>query len=243
MELSMFFFFSTALAFDGDTLLERVAQTRSLRTHRTSEAVPTISDKDYRAAAEGKVATGITRVEGHSARIGYGVGVLDVPIDDLWAALNDETRHGDLTPLAHVELVAGTACADRRKVLMVLPLPMLTDRYWVNENRFSTELAAKSGGEVRELTWASVPDPASESMSEAGRAASDGLVPIGFNKGSWLLVKLDDTHTLAEFSSWVDPGGSIPTGPASMFATSGIEDTFESMRTYAKRGALPCKEG
>ena len=239
----MFLLFSTAWAFDADAVLARVEETRALRSHRTSEAVPTISDKDYRTAASGKVATGVTKVEGHSARIGYGVGVFDVPIDDVWAALNDETRHADLSALSHVEVVSGGVCADRRKVLMVLPLPWLTDRYWVNQNRFSAELSAQSGGAVRELTWSSVADPSAEPLSAAGRSATDGLVPIGFNKGAWLLVQLDDTHTLAEFSSWVDPGGSVPTGPASLFATSGIEDTFDAMRTYAKRGALPCKEG
>lgn len=231
---------SLALAYDADALLQRVAETRDLRAQRASAVAPSLTEKHYRAAAAGEISTGVEKVPGHAAKLGYGVGVLDVGVEALWAALNDETRHGDLTQLDHVELVSGQPCKDGRKVLMVLPLPLITDRFWVNTNRYTTALASASAGQVRELTWQSVGDPASEPLSTVGKAKVEGLVPIGFNRGSWFLVALDDTHTLAEFTSWVDPGGSLPTGAASMFATSGIEDTFAAMETYAKRGVLPC---
>lgn len=229
-----------AHAYDADALLARVAEVAPLRTQRMTERAPKLTEAEYRKVAEGAVVTGVLKIEGHAAKLGYGVGVLDVGIDALWAGLNDETRHGDLSALSHVEVVSGAACADRRKVLMVLPLPMIADRFWVNENRYNSTLASASGGRVRELVWSSVADPASAVTSAPGKAAIDGLVPVGFNKGAWLLVALDDGHTLAEFTSWVDPGGSVPTGAASMFATAGIEDTFTSMATYARRGDLPC---
>ncbi|MCB9677946.1 MAG: hypothetical protein H6737_22800 [Alphaproteobacteria bacterium] len=236
------FWLSFALAYDADALLTRVDAVEALRSDRLSERAPTLDRDVYRAAAAGKIVTGVEKVEGHAAKLGYGVGVVDVPIDALWAALNDETRHGDLVPLSRIELVSGRACEDGRKVLMVLPLPLLTDRYWVNVNRYNAGLAEASGGKVRELVWSSVADPASEPLSAEGKAAVKGLVPIGFNRGAWFLVALDDGHTLAEYHSWVDPGGSVPAGPAGLFATSGIEDTFEAMAGYARAGRLPCKE-
>lgn len=230
---------SAALAFDADALLARVHEVAELRAGRLAAQTPSISDDDYRKAAT-SVVTGVQKIEGHAAKLGWGVGVVDVGIDAFWAALNDETRHGELSALAHVELVAGAACADRRKVLMVLPLPMIADRYWVNENRYNPALQASSGGRMRELVWTSVADPASEPLSAAGKAAIDGLVPVAFNRGAWLLIAVDDGHTLAEFTSWVDPGGSIPASGASMFATAGIVDTFANMASYARRSPQPC---
>ncbi|MEZ4316339.1 MAG: hypothetical protein R3F61_02495 [Myxococcota bacterium] len=234
---------SLALAYDADALLARVAEVAPLRSAQLAEHAPTPTDDELRSAASGKVVTGVKKVEGHSAKLGYGLAVVDVGIDAFWAALNDETRHGDLSALSYVEIVAGAACADRRKVLMVLPLPLLTDRYWVNVNRYNAVLDERSAGRVRELSWSSVESPASEPMSPVGAEKVKGLVPIGFNKGAWFLVALDDNHTLAEYHSWVDPGGSVPTGAASMFATAGIQDTFEAMQTYAKAGKLPCAGG
>jgi hypothetical protein len=231
-------FVSTALAFDVNA---RLAEVSTLRSQRLSKVVPTLSTEAYAKAAAGEVATGIEKVPGHEAKLGWGVGVINAPIEAVWAGINDETRHGDLLPLSHVEIVSGAACADRRQVLMVLPLPVIADRYWVNENRFASALATASNGQVRELTWSSVADPAAVTTSAAGKAAIDGLVPMTFNRGAWLLISLDADHTLAEYHSWVDPGGAVPAGAASTFATSGIVDTFRAMETYAKRGSLPCR--
>ena len=60
------------------------------------------------------------------------------------------------------------------------------------------------------------------------------MVQVSFTRGSWFLMALDEEHTLAEYHSWVDPGGRIPVGPASQFATGGIEKTFMQMESYAK---------
>lgn len=228
---------SLAHALDPAVVLARRAEVAPLTAQRKAARIPAPTEEDVRKAASGAVVTGVQKVEGHAAKVGWGLSVVDVGIDAFWAALNDETRHGELSALSHVEIVSGSACADGRAVLMVLPLPMIADRFWVNENRYT------SFGDpgVRELVWTSVADPAARVGSPEGMAAIDGLVPVGFNKGAWLLVAIDEQHTLAEFTSWVDPGGSVPTGAASLFATAGIEDTFRDMVTYAKKGVLPCR--
>ncbi len=104
--------------------------------------------------------------------------MFDAPIDAVWNALDDELHLGELVPLSHVELVSGSACADGRKVLMVLPLPIISDRYRVNTNRYATKLAAESEGQLRELVRDSVADPSAEALSAQGRAAVDGLVLV-----------------------------------------------------------------
>ncbi len=230
-----------AMAYDADALMERLDEVKLHRALRLATVAPELTDKEYRAAADGKIATGVMKVEGHSAKLGYGVGVLDVGIDDLWAGINDETRHGDILPLSHTEIVHGSECQSGRRVLMVLPLPVVSDRWWINENTYNPAITQASGGTLRELSWSSLDDPASHAMSTGAKAAVDGLVPVEYNRGAWFLIALDDSHTLAEYHSWVDPGGSIPAYGASMFATSGIEDTFNAMADYAKKGDLPCK--
>lgn len=232
----------TAAAFDGDAVVQRVSEVAPLRSQRLGDVAPSFTETQYRAAAAGEVVTGVFAVEGNSAKVGYGLGVLDVGIDALWAGLNDETKHTGLSPISFVEVVEGKVCADKRHVLMVLPLPMISDRFWVNENAYNAAIAAASSGAVRELAWNSLSDPASHAMSADAKAAVSGLTPVSFNRGAWLLIALDDTHTLAEYHSWVDPGGYVPASGASMFATSGISDTFEAMETFAKKGALQCLE-
>lgn len=231
---------ATALAVEPDALLARVAETEPLRAHRLAEQPQVPTEATYRAAAGGKVVTGITPVDGHSAKIGWGVGVIDAPIDAVWRGINDELNHGELLPISFVALVSGAPCSDRRQVLMVLPLPIISNRWWVNENRYNTDLHTRSDGQLRELRWSSLSDPTSAPLTAEAKAATNGAVPVAFNKGAWLLIALSATQTLAEYHSWVDPGGRLPAGPASLFATNGITDTFTAMGKYARAGQSKC---
>jgi hypothetical protein len=230
---------TTAMAYDADVLLERVAETQPYRTHRIEGPLPTFSSDDYRKAAQGKVVTGLFRVEGSSNKVGYGVSGLDVGLDQLWAGLNSETQHVDLLPVDYIEIIDGTPCADHRQVLMTASIPLITDRWWITQNTYNTAIHEASAGAMRELGWASPTDFANTALSPAAQTATDGLVAIGFSHGAWFMLALDPSHTLVEYHSWVDPGGRVPASAASMFATAGIEDTFEAMETYSQ-GSTYC---
>lgn len=232
----------SAQAYDPDVLLQRVESVSTLREQRLLSVTPSLSEKSYREAAAGKVATGVDKVEGHAARIGWGVGIIEASIDDLWAGINDETRHADLSPMSLVKVIRGKPCADRRIVLMVLPLPLFTDRYLVHDNWLNHALHDASGGQVRELVWRSLPTP-DDLVVSPDTEAIDGLVRIEFSEGAWFLVALDPGHTLAEYHSWVDPAGALPTRAATLFASRGIRDTFAAMERYARRPELPCSKG
>lgn len=229
-----------AQAVDADALLARVDEIAPLRTHRRTAQAPSFTADDYRRAASGRVVTGLFPVEGHAAKVAWGLAVVDVGIEALWAGINSEQDQLDLLPVTRIELVGGRECESGREVLFVLPVPVITDRWWINRNTYNAPLADASGGAVREFLWESLSDPSSHAMSEAARAEVEGLVPLSFNRGAYFLVALDPGHTLVEYHSWVDPGGRVPAGAASMFATSGIEDTIEAMRTYAKRPVIRC---
>ncbi len=220
--------------FDAAAMEARLAEVAPLRAQRVS-AAPALPEDAYARAARGRVASGIMEVSGHDAKRGWGVTVFDVPIAALWAGINDEMNHTGLTPVSHTEIVSGIPCADKRHVLMLLPLPlMLQDRWWIVENTLNEALAVASGGAVRELAWKDVSNPEQHSMSSASRDKVDSAQAVAFTIGAWLLIALDDGHTLGEYTVWTDPGGAIPAGPASMFAAGGIEQTFKAMRDYAR---------
>ena len=228
----------TSAPVDPALITARLAAAAPLRSARLVRQPPNIPASAWARAAQGSVITGTDDRSG--VKLGWGVGVFDVPIDTLWAALNDELRQGELLGLGHVELTAGAPCADRRHVMMLLPLPVVSDRWWVVENRYATRLAAESGNTMRELSWTEVADPAAERLSPAARAAVADAVPVASNHGAWLLISLDATHTLAEYHARSDPGGELPAGAAAAFATSTIASTFEKIHRYAQTTPSSC---
>ncbi len=212
----------------------------ALRALRITDHAPPIPREAWQQAAGGEIVTGIAVVEGHKARAGWGVAVLPVEIGMLWSGLSDVGSHRSLPGLSHVEIVHGAPCTDLRRVMMVMPLPIVSDRWWVVESRSNTALAAQTDGHVRELIWTGVIDPLSESISAEGRAHIEGAVAVTFNHGAWLLIGLDKEHTMVEYFSWSDPAGELPAGPASAFTAAAIADTIAAMGQYAAGGQSSC---
>lgn len=224
-----------AVPYDSQKLQQKLKETQSYRQQRLSKYAPNLPSSAYQKAAQGKVATGLEAVAGHKAQKGWGVAIFDVPIDRLWGGVNDELNHVGLTPVDHTEIIKGAPCSDQRKVMMSLPVPILSDRWWIVQSSTNPQLIQQSNGAVRELSWNHVPDAAAETLSPAGKARITDAVNVSFSRGAWLLIALDENHTLGEYYTWADPGGNIPAGPASTFAAGGIEQTFNAMQDYARK--------
>lgn len=229
------------LAFDEAAIRARLAETAGLRSQRLYQDAPEIPASAYSEAAADKVATGLADAPGSAPPKAWGVGVMEVGIDVLWAALNDELGLPGVTPLSFAAVVRGTPCADDRVALMVMRVPVVADRWMVNHTRFNQGVARATGGAVRELAWAAVTDLAESEVPEEARPLIEGAVRVTMNSGAWWLVALDAGHTLTEYTSWSDPGGSVPAGPAAHFAAGSIEQTFEAMEGYARTGRSPCR--
>lgn len=217
-----------------EVVQQRIDEIAAMRGLRRDKGAPPISADDYRKAAEGKVVTGLVNVDGHKAKKAWGVAVLDVPIGRYWAAINDDPKKVEYTKLGFAEVLEGGVCKAPRRVFQFLPVPMLTDRWWVVDIHDNPGLHAKTGGRVREQTWATdgtfeTPTPATQAWAEKG-------MHIERTQGSWFLVDLDGEHTLVEYYTWADPGGAIPAGLASSFAAGGIDDTLTVMADLAKAG-------
>ena len=219
--------------YDTDVLLEKLGASQHLRQHRVLEKLPQIPASAYRSAATGQVITGLENVEHHAAQIGWGIGIFAVPIDHLYASINEELKHTELNGLAHTEILSGQPCSNGRKVLMVLPLPMISDRWWITTQLTNPKIKQVSNGVVVELAWIGDSSVKENALSLDNQARVAGKVRVTFTQGSWLLTKLDDKHTLGEYHSWVDPSGYLPAGPASRFANRSLVDVFAGMESYA----------
>lgn len=228
---------AAAFAVDADALEARLAEIQPLRELRIQRSAPAVSSSDVRKAAGGTVVTGL--ISSNTGSKAYGVAVVDVGIGRFWAALNDETRHPGYTATAYSELISGRVCQSGRRVLQYLPVPMLSDRWWIGIITTNSKLMSQSGGSVREASFASSTDP-TEVTSEAGQKMIANGTPLGFSKGGWFMVAVDDRHTYVEYYLHTDPGGRIPGGMASMFATKGVRQNIEAMTRYAKEAKSSC---
>lgn len=221
---------------DPSVLQQALTETGAARAKRALPS-PTITENQYRKAADGHSVTGLERVEGSGARRAWGIAVIDAPIGKVWSAVNDFASHPELTKVAYSELQTGGRCTPGRTVFQYLPVgvPMVADRWWVTTLSPTPAVAAASGGKVRELT--AIADVRPEAIRTTGaKAMSDKGTPIAFSRGGWFLVQLDEQHTLAEFTVWSDPGGYIPASVASSFATGGVADNLEALKKLVQLG-------
>ncbi|MEZ4241651.1 MAG: hypothetical protein R3F59_36990 [Myxococcota bacterium] len=225
-----------AAAVTPEALEARVAEVAPQRQLRIV-AGPTPSEADLRKAAEGAVVTSL--LPSQSGSRAYGVAVVPMPISKFWSALNDETRHPGYTAIGYSELVQGRPCASGRHVLQFLPVPMLSDRWWIGILTKNSKLSQATGGAVRELAWSSSVDP-SEVTTESGKKILAQAEPIGFSKGAWFLVAVGERETYVEYYLNSDPGGSIPSSIASRFATRGVRETIAAIQRFAREANPAC---
>ncbi len=228
-------FTSAALAFSAADIEARVQEVQSLRADRLGTLAPEIPDDAYATLAKGSVATGLTVVEGKQARIAWGLAVLDAPVSAVFSAVNDDRNKSDYSKLAHVELIEGDYCAERRLVFQYLPIPIVSDRWWVIEQRINTGVSEQSQGAVREMVWVRERDGLPH-LDESQKTRVSRAVQAAENDGGWWMVALDDQHTLVQFWALSDPGGSIPVRLAGPFAAGSIRDTFDMMESLAQKG-------
>ena len=212
----------------------RLNEVSAYRANRLVDA-PEISAEEYRNAALGKVPTGMVPVEGFSFKKAYGVRVFDLPIDTVWNALNDDRGKLTHTKLSHAELINGAYCKSGRRVFQFLPLPLVSDRWWVSDFLFNDTIHQRSDGRVREMFWKSVDH---QTMTKKpSQEWMDKGIPVNFNEGAWFVVDIDGTSTLVEYYAWSDPSGYIPASLTNSLAAGGIKDTIDAVGKIAAHGS------
>ena len=212
---------------------EQLEATEAFRSQRLAQGVPVVTPQQYASALAGEEVTGLIGVEGHGAKKGYGVRVVDVPIDKMWAAVNDDRGKVRYTKLSYTEVVDGRHCQDGRRVFQFLPVPLVTDRWWQLDVRLNTAIAKASSGAVREMFFKSV--NSDELATDTMRAQARRGVRIAFAEGAWYLRDMGNGQTLVEYYTWSDPGGSIPSGFASVFRAPRFETRSRRWSTWRSR--------
>ena len=214
-----------------DALIVTLEENKAHRSLRLAKDAPNIPISAYQLAAQGQVATGVDGSSGSGPQKGWGVAVFPLNIKQIWAGVNDEFANSDYSPVSYTAIVGGQRCQEHRTVTMVLPLPIISDRWWMIDLRTNPQLAQASGGRMQELSWKEVRDPTQYTLDAKTKELIDGQVYVDFSRGAWFLMALDEHHTLGEYYSWADPGGYIPDG-ATAFAASSIVDTFKGMEAF-----------
>ena len=173
---------------------------RAARTTRFSTPPPR---KLYDEAA-GQVGELVTDRDGQK---GFGVVVVELPVEALWRAINDEDAHDEkgFLPLSRSEVVEGTPRGTSRRVFQAGE-KMGLGRWWLTRTTMSGELYEASGGRLWEAAWEA-------DMKGVGKTPPvddpPDLSPIEWSRGAWLLVPLGDSCTLLEHFTWSKPGGFV----------------------------------
>lgn len=238
MLLLLFTLLVTARAATPDQVEARLSEIRSWRELRITQGAPELSAAEVRKAAGGATVTGSLGASGSASRV-YAAALVNMGIAQLWAALNDETRHPGYTAVAYSELLKGQPCRSGRRVLQFLPVPMVSDRWWIGVLTANQDLMRQSGGAVRELSWRSSVDPAEVTSASGQKMIARGS-PIAFTRGGWFLVAIDPRNTFVEYFVHTDPGAKIPSAMASMFATRGVRENIDAIVRFAKEGKPSC---
>ncbi|MEZ4320695.1 MAG: hypothetical protein R3F61_24655 [Myxococcota bacterium] len=213
--------------------------TQAARALRRADA-PSISAQAYADALSGRIVTGIESVDGVAVAKAWGLAVVDTPIEAAWMAINDESRMGGRMPVSVSEVIGGTPKSTPRRVFEFLPLPIISDRWWVVDMEANAALYAKEP-RMWELAWTDATSEANVAGTAMAEQAAQG-VPVAWTRGSWLLVDLGDGRTLVEYFSWSDPGGHIPAG-ASRFGGSAVTQTLKAVADLAQESRALSRAG
>jgi hypothetical protein len=213
-----------------------VADAAPFRRLRLADPVPQPALEAYSRAAGGEIVTGLVPGlpgEPHGA---WAVAVLAAPVDQLWAAVNDELGFAEQAWGGRGVVIRGEACADGRASLVTMPVPIFPDRWWVVGYRWADELQRASSGALRELSWREAPGPFPTLEPGLARTVEDGA-QVRISRGAWLLIALDEDHTIVEYQLQSDAGGGLPGAVAAPFCSAAIRDTLRSMEARAQRGS------
>ena len=194
----------------------------------------------FEEAAAGKVAR--RTLPGEPATV-VGVGVLDISREEAWLSLTDDRLSAEIESLTEVALQGTWASPKLLYSRLDLPWPF-ADRHWVIQLSNNAALATRSG--VWERAWNVRPDALAGARTRTDAAAFDAAEAVAINEGSWLLVSLDATHTLAVYQARATMGGGIPDGAVDTYTRSsltglysGIERNAENVRRRYGPGCTP----
>ncbi len=200
-----------------DLQLERASRTKSFEN-----AVPT---ELYQSAVDRVGEVFVSR----SGLKGFGVLIVELPIEKLWKAVNDEDHHdleGDYIPVKHSEVIGGDPRGSERLLFQTFQRWGI-GRWWLSRIRMSADLYRQSDGNLWELTWTDEIDSADTENPPIADVAKK-MPALKSSRGSWLMIPLSEDCTAVEYFTHTEPGGFIGLGQR-MVAKRGVHLTFEGL--------------
>ena len=221
---------------------------------RKAAPLPALSHRNYIDLTEGKgvLLEGAAGSDG-LVRATY-FRVVDLEAWRLWLALSDSDHHEEFMPYiresAVLEQGDGTKLAYQYMTLPAGTRP----RHWIIRSWDNGALWNTSGQTLWETHWTLEPDAEElvlafmeEGVIEnvSAEDVTDALYTVT-NEGYWLLVELDDDHTLVAYQAVSDIGGKVPTwlvnelGPAGLKKlVQVIEDRGREIEGHFSSGRTP----
>lgn len=225
------------LAMAGTTsVLEEVQGVRGLRMDHAAVTPP----RKHWELPAGEPRAGIQKVDGVAAAKAWGAIRIEAPVEAVWLVLNDEARLAGRLPVSTSAVISGPRHGERR-VFEYMPLPIVSDRWWVVDVRHNGELYRASHGLMWEMAWKNANPEVVQKTHYAPIAA--GGVPAAWTTGSWLLVDLGEQGTWLEYTTWSDPGGSLPAGAATRFASGAVKQTLSAVAELAMEATSESRAG
>jgi hypothetical protein len=214
----------------GDAVLQKLDEFDSGLASRTLRFGQPPAGDLYREAAKKPGSPVVTR-DGKKLS---GAILIDLPVELLWKALNDEDHHAleeDYMPVRHSEVIGGTPRGEDRLLFQYFKQAGV-GRWWVSRVEMNSELYEQSEGRMWELRWQDSMeniDPAEPPMS----SVSENISPLEESHGAWLLMKINDECTMIDYYTHSDPGGFA--GLAQAFvAKRAIRSTLSGVVTMAR---------
>lgn len=226
---------TTATAATYGELKPVLAVVQGFRKHRACKAAPRIPVSAYRAVSTSGIQSDIQAEEGHEVAKAWGLSLVALPVEQLWMAVNDEESYPGTLPVTVSEVFLGKPHQDGRHVFQKMSLPgPFADRWWIIRKNAGAEIYTRSEGRL----WEACAQNATDVNLLKGKPQTRHLAgsePVNWTYAAWTLIPLSENLTLVEYFTWTDPGGSLPAGPASRFASGAVKRTMAKIEELARK--------
>lgn len=159
-----------------------------------------------------EIAVSLREVDGSNAKEGCALGVIDAPVEQVFAVLDDPGRFGEFMPhVEESEVEEGDGGVVLNHQVLDLPFPIRNRHYTV---RLQSRPPAPELPDRWEIIWSYVP----------------GSGNVNENEGAWTLLRLSEERTLAAYRVHTDPGGLIPKWALNRVIRKTLPDVIRAIR-------------
>ncbi len=163
-------------------------------------------------------------------KTGHAVALVEVPVEHLWKAVNDEDHHAGF--LVDVSVVVGGTPRGPSRLLLQAVRRLGVGRFWVDRVEMSGELYTRSNGRLWELTWRDAFEEVDLDRPPIVDVAEDHR-RVEWTRGAWLFVPLASDCTWVDYYVESDPGGALSAFQA-LGAKQAMRDAVEGLVRMAE---------